>query len=198
LFSNSSAIPFAHDPNAGPNNAAFAGIAVGMISAATSNIVQSPVININKEISQRAFEKAAAGDELFDKYDLDCISGIETGLTWFPGIANKKGTRWGLFQFNKANWDYAGIEVDWNNGLAATDADLSSAAAIKLLHKKILEIKELSGDNNFKASEHIIEAIDRFGEHDGHYGQAVSDCAKKLRQGNLQGYQAISDYLNWK
>jgi hypothetical protein len=37
----------------------------------------------------------------------------------------------------------------------------------------------------------VTEAIDKFGEHDGRYGQAVVDCATKLKNGDFGACQRI-------
>jgi hypothetical protein len=45
----------------------------------------------------------------------------------------------------------------------------------------------------------IQEAIDRFGEHDGRYGEAVLDCAKKLVDGDSTGAHGVMyRHATWK
>jgi hypothetical protein len=65
--------------------------------------------------------------------------------------------------------------------------------AIALLYRK------LGTDNlNNPSQTAITQAIDKFGEHDGRYGQAVVDCAKQLDSGNFAGAsQILSTYANW-
>jgi hypothetical protein len=44
-----------------------------------------------------------------------------------------------------------------------------------------------------------VDAIDRFGEHDGRYGRAVVDCAEALRKGDFRSaFSRLVSYANSK
>jgi len=44
----------------------------------------------------------------------------------------------------------------------------------------------------------IRRAIDNFGEGDGRYGQAVTDCANQMKAGNFEGvYSTLEGYARW-
>lgn len=138
-----------------------------------------------------ALRDAAALQDVFTAEQLDCISGIETGRTWNPDIVATNG-RIGLFQFNQNSWAYSGTSIRWNGGAAAKDAYTAATVALALLYRSLGY-----GGVDMPTVEAIQQAIDKFGEHDGRYGQAVMDCADKLRRGDFAGaLEILSDYAS--
>ena len=154
----------------------------------------------NSEVAEEAFdqvkfeiERAVLKDSVFSVEQLDCIGGIETGRTWNPNVQAANG-RVGLYQFNKANWEASGTSIPWNGGSSARDPYTSTAITIGFLYRK------LGSDGVANPTQAAIqEAIDKFGEHDGRYGQAVMDCAKALGSGDFLGtFGILYRYNDWK
>jgi hypothetical protein len=129
---------------------------------------------------------------VFSVADLDCIAGVETGQTFNASIVAKNG-RVGLYQFNQAIWSYSGTSISWDGGKSAKDPNTATAVAIGLLYR------DLGYDGVANPTQAAItEAIDKFGEHDGRYGQAVVDCAKKVDAGDFDGGMSIlKTYSQW-
>jgi hypothetical protein len=141
---------------------------------------------------QSALHDTAATQGVFTGEHLDCISGIETGRTWDAGVVAKNG-RVGLFQFNQNSWSYSGTDIPWDGGGPAKDPYTSATVALALLTRNL-------GYNRVQdpTADAVKEAIDKFGEHDGRYGQAVVDCAGKLAKGDFSSAIGIlQDYANW-
>ena len=59
---------------------------------------------------ESAIQRAVRTQNVFTASELECIIGIETGLTWNPDIVAANG-RIGLFQFNQASWQYSGTKI---------------------------------------------------------------------------------------
>jgi hypothetical protein len=136
--------------------------------------------------------EAASTQEVFTAEQLDCISGIETGRTWDPDIVAENG-RVGLFQFDEANWLFSGTTTAWEGGKPAKDPFTAAKVALALLYRKL----GYKGVEN-PTADAVKEAIDKFGEHDSRYGQAVMDCANKLAAGDFSGGMGVlQDYANW-
>lgn len=136
--------------------------------------------------------QAASLQNVFTAEQLDCISGIETGRTWDASTVARNG-RIGLFQFNENSWSYSGTAVAWSGGQAAQDPYTAATVALALLTRNL----GYSGVQNPSASA-ITEAVDKFGEHDGRYGQSVVDCARNLADGDFSGaFKVLQNYANW-
>ncbi len=111
---------------------------------------------------------------------------MEQRRTGVPG-------RFGLFQFNEQNWYSTGTTIPWNIGNAAKDPEQAASVALASLFDKL----GYRGVAN-PAVEAITKAIDRFGEGDGRYGQAVMDCASGMGSGDFVGALGIlKDYATW-
>jgi hypothetical protein len=144
---------------------------------------------VNGAIAQAV---GADPDDPFTVSDLDCIAGIETGLTWNPSVASNG--RVGLFQFNQASWAYSGTSIPWNGGQSAQNPYTAASVALALLSRDL-------GTNGLAnpTPQAVQNAIDKFGENDGKYGQAVINCAKQLDGGNAAGAMStIQAYDTWK
>lgn len=98
-----------------------------------------------------------------------------------------------MFQFNETSWTYSGTGLDWAGGEGAKDPFTAATVALALLYRNL----GYSGVTN-PTPEAIKQAIDRFGENDARYGQAVVDCAEKLAAGDFSGAMKILEgYANW-
>jgi hypothetical protein len=135
---------------------------------------------------------------------LECISGIETGRTWNPAIVAANG-RVGLFQFDRQSWEFAtrtdtnpNGSIPWDEGKAAKDPHTAATVAVARLYRALATLRSPMDFANVTEAD-IREAIDRFGENDDKYGQAVMDCSKKLLAGDFEGaYGVMYQYANWK
>jgi hypothetical protein len=73
------------------------------------------------------------------------------------------------------------------------DPSTAAYVALAFLYRKL----GYDGVGN-PTADAVKEAIDKFGEHDGHYGQAVMDCAAKLAAGDFSAaFGVLVDYANW-
>ena len=89
--------------------------------------------------------------------------------------------RVGLFQFNQNSWAYSGTAIDWKGGASAKDPYTAATVALALLTRNL----GYEGVQNPTGAA-VTKAIDKFGENDGRYGQAVVDCASKLKNGTFR------------
>ncbi len=138
--------------------------------------------------------KVAATQSVFTASELDCISAIETGCTFNQSIVSSNGIYFGLFQFNEQSWHDSRTSIPWSGGQAALFAYNAAAVALSYLYVKL----GYSGLQNPTPSA-VQGAIDRFGDHNERYGEAVMKCASKLDSGDFSGaMQAVHDYSNWK
>jgi RHS repeat-associated protein len=159
-------------------------------AAAASAALSNAQAALNKVTG--ALSDAAATQNIFSAEQLDCISGIETGRTWNPSIVASNG-REGLFQFNQDSWAYSGTSIPWDGGSNAQDPYTSAMVALALLTRNL----GYGGVQNPTAAA-VQSAIDKFGENDGRYGQAVVDCAKELQAGDFDNaYNTLQSYANW-
>jgi hypothetical protein len=165
------------------------------VANSTPRRTQLEIAEDRMDAVQQAMGAAIVEDDSnkFTITQLDCISGIETGRTWDPNIVASNG-RVGLFQFTQQDWESTGTTIAWNNGEAARDAGTAALIALALLSKKL----GYSGLAN-PTQAAITEAIDKFGEHDGRYGQAVVDCARALESNDFtRAHSILYQYANWK
>ena len=78
-------------------------------------------------------------------------------------------------------------------GGSAKDPDTAATVALALLTRNL----GYNGVQN-PTADAVKEAIDKFGEHDGRYGQAVVDCAAKLKSGDFSGAMGtLQGYATW-
>jgi len=139
-----------------------------------------------------SLKRAAGLQTIFSAEQLDCISGIETGRNWDTNAVASNG-RVGLFQFNQNSWSYSGTAIAWNGGQSAKDAYTAATVALALLTRNL----GYDGVQNPTPAA-VTAAIDKFGEHDGRFGQAVVDCAGRLAKGDFDGaIGVLQTYATW-
>jgi hypothetical protein len=132
----------------------------------------------------------------FTERQLDCIGGIETGATWNTAAHSNGSSRYGMFQWNKANWDAwmkvvpAVQRVEWST---ANANDVGKSAMLTIFS---LEARFAAYSKSMDSDSAVLQAISGFGEGDA-YGRAVLNCEQAWAHSFNDAVAVINSYNRW-
>jgi RHS repeat-associated protein len=141
-------------------------------------------------------------DRIFRPEILDCMAGLETGLTWNPNA--QSGTHRGLYQFNASTWSDTRTPLAYSSNVNKV-AESTGVAVIGLYRKLLI----IGGQTNYQAwlnsgvvpSNFLTLAISAWESTNGGtaYGTAVLRCADFMKQGLFsKAKDAIQTFLNFR
>jgi len=141
-------------------------------------------------------------DKIFRAEILDCMAGLETGLTWNPNA--QSGSHRGLYQINPSTWSDTRTVLPYSSNVNKV-AESTGVAVIGLYRKLLI----VGGQTNYQlwlnsgvvAPNFLTLAISAWESTAGGtaYGAAVLRCADYMRQGMFsKATEAIQGFLNFR
>jgi RHS repeat-associated protein len=148
----------------------------------------------------------ADSDRIFGDEILDCMAGLETGLTWNPNVLRKSGDLGGLYQFGRATWTYSTSAYAYSAANVHSPT-ISTLVAIEGLYKKL---RGVVGRTNFDAYVNskvavprplLVQAISAWESTKGGtmYGSEVLNCVDDMKKGDFAAAtKHIQSFLNYR
>jgi RHS repeat-associated protein len=144
-------------------------------------------------------------DPIFGAEILDCMAGLETGLTWNPNLDSKSGTYKGLYQFSFGAWSQAASGYSYTTA-NVHNAAVSTIVAVKELYKKLRAVAGLTNYTAFVSAKEaarpwLEKAISAWESLNGgtQYGSSVLDCADDMKRGDFTAAKKhIQTFLDYR